>query len=169
MDFDRERAGAIQLIEATIEDHKVDGLRGRIQVTWNAKLIEAVARAGAGSGYIPGRLKHYIELSQPIWPVLSHREKYETILHELAHSVTAHFHGTQVEGHGQEWRAQMRLFGLVPSEIHKGAPGILGTCPCRVRMVVAPESWVVLRRVHEGGRYRCKDCKQVIVFGREEQ
>lgn len=169
MDFDAERAAAIQLVEQTLIDQGMAAilLTRKIHVTWNDKLIDAIAQAESGGYWLPGdsRLYHEIILSKPIWPILPHRDRYESILHELAHCMTAELHSPRVEGHGPEWRDRMRRMGLAPRECLTTPPCLKAVCLCQTRLLDAESANQVFAKTRNGkGQYRCKICKSIITF-----
>lgn len=169
MDFDEERAGVVQLVEVTSEQHGFK-FRRRVQIAWHPKLIDALAMAQSRGRWSAGlsELEHQIVLSQPIWPTLDANERYITVLHELAHLVTAETYGptaaAERDGHGPLWATQMRRLGLRPDPCHQGLWGMQGKCACRIRIVQPPQVNIVILKIRAGGKYRCNECKQVIKF-----
>lgn len=172
MDFDAERAGVIQLVKVTLDQHGHGHrfARNEIQVSWDLKMTFAVAQAGCLGTWTKHdpRLSYEIRLSRPLWPTLDHRDRYETVLHELAHVLVAELHGPHTDkeddGHGPIWKAQMRLFGISPKHCLRSDPGIKATCDCQIRYVPFPTANQVFMKLRAGGQYRCRTCKQIIKF-----
>lgn len=167
MDFNAERAGIIQLIEHTVLEQKLTRLSGRIRVQWNTRLVNAVARAGMlGTGRSGEWIELIIDLSQPVWPTMDHNDRYESVLHELAHLIVGDAYGEKALHHGSEWVYWMRRLGVPPDVTHKGVAHIVGKCPCQIRIVKMPEAMRVMVNLRSNPKaiYRCKSCKRPIVF-----
>jgi len=97
---------------------------------------------------------------------MDHTDRYESVLHEIAHLIVGDEFGESVPHHGSEWTFWMRRFGIKPEPAHKGAAHITGKCPCQVRLLKMQDAMnvIVKLRMHPKAIYRCKSCKHPIVF-----
>lgn len=87
-----------------------------------------------------------------------------TIPHEVAHLVAYHIYGRSITPHGSQWQFIMRsIFGIPADRCHK-----MQTTPARIvqkyKVYCGCPSHVVtkiiLKRIRQGGIYRCRKCNQ---------
>lgn len=69
-----------------------------------------------------------VKYSRPIWQRATPDERKNTVIHEVAHAVVAHFHGRQPGvSHGAKWKRQMRAMGVKkPQRCHRVSTKGLG-------------------------------------------
>jgi predicted SprT family Zn-dependent metalloprotease len=103
MNYEKEKF----LIEDKIYDlcEKADcvHLATKINVTWSKHMIVTLGKTS--------RITWNISLSYKAWPLISYRERDETIVHETAHLIAYHIGGIGAWNHGDLWRSIMAQFG----------------------------------------------------------
>ena len=71
-----------------------------------------------------------IRFSVPLWQRASEEERYNTVVHEVCHLVTAHeahlAGRPEPQAHGAEWKATMRRAGVTPKRCHNVSTKGLG-------------------------------------------
>jgi len=106
-----------------------------------------------------------VRLSSALWPRATRRDRYETVVHEVAHLVTAH-EARQAcapapSAHGAEWRAVMLRAGVTPERCcdNVSNEGLVRrvevSCACPTRSKVTP---YVAGRIAAGAAYSCRRC-----------
>lgn len=114
-----------------------------------------------------GKVNHrtkVITFSRPLWERASPSERKETVIHEIAHAVVAHFHGRKPGvSHGKEWKRQMRAMGIRnPRRTHAvSRAGLKRTRSDTISVTCCGvKHRITLKRLARiggtGGRCRCK-------------
>lgn len=60
-----------------------------------------------------------IEISKVIWNKASEKQKRNTVMHEACHIIAWFKYGTNIKGHGKEWKECMMRCNLKPEVYHK--------------------------------------------------
>ncbi len=104
--------GIIKLIDDAISllsQHADPKFVNSISITWNRRM-----RSNAGRAFI---LKNKIELNPRLLCIEDEPEKSlqhlrQTLLHELAHLLAHHRHGSNISAHGPEWKQACADLGI---------------------------------------------------------
>ena len=115
-----------------------------------------------------------IRFSKPLWPNATKLQRYQCVVHEVAHIVAHERYGRgigkQIKPHGYEWKRVMREMGLNPDRCHNvPTEGVTNKkakfktyCKCRGDKKLH----LVTRKVYEritnplkSDNYYCRRCK----------
>jgi len=114
-----------------------------------------------------------LRFSAPIWPRADETERYETVVHEVAHLVTSHEAAlvgrNKPQSHGYEWESVMRRAGVSPKRTHsvdvKGLKGKKKTdvahCGCKDHAITPAMG----KKISDGALYMCRSCKRYLLLG----
>ncbi len=149
----------IDLVHWAFDICDAESLKKKVSVSFNSRFT---ARAGDACF---GMMR--IRLSEPMWKIMDKQERYETVIHEACHLITAYFFPISTEGpHGPNWRHYMLRCGVKPearhsidrTEILRGSGYTEAYCGC-------PKPHLITWRKHasiksQTKNYRCKSCKR---------
>ena len=118
--------------------------------------------------------KFYINLNNILLNENSYDFIYDTVTHEFAHAADKVIFNNW--GHGKTWKQIMQTLGVEPKRCHnydttnstvkKVKKGFIYKCNCREHNLTIIRHNKVQKK---GVQYRCKKCKQVLEFVREEK
>ena len=143
-------------IDFALSRNDVAYLSNVIHVGWNERFTCKFADAAYKSRPPRGRIR----ISPKIWERAMPEQRREVIVHETAHIVAYHLHGTGIKPHGVEWRQAMANCGVEPEVTHD--INLLGInvfhvrdCPKAERCCVSRRDFAGLKR---GGHLHCTIC-----------
>jgi len=116
-----------------------------------------------------------LRFSAPIWPLADETQRYETVVHEVAHLVTSHEANLANRGkpqsHGYEWKSVMLRAGISPKTTHsvdvKGLKGKktrktdVAHCECKDHEITP----AMAKKIGNGSLYICRSCKGYLLLG----
>lgn len=127
--------------------------------------VQDVERADGRSAFAVVRVRFSI----PLWKRATPQERYETVVHEVAHVVTyreAHLDFTRVtDPHGREWQAVMHRAGIEPRRTHTvdtsglGHRKVQAACACDTHDITTRKAALI---VQGKAKYLCAKCRTII-------
>jgi len=120
----------------------------------------------------------HVRFSAPIWPRASVEERYNTVVHEIAHIVASHEADLagrrKPQAHGSEWKRVMLRAGVRPERCHHVDPkGLKGKksrktevahCDCKDHAITP----AMAKKIGNGSLYYCRSCKGYLVLGSKD-
>jgi predicted SprT family Zn-dependent metalloprotease len=156
-----------------------------ITIEWNPRFTRRFGDAELRVKKTPYEV--VLRFSPALWPLVSEKERYETVVHEVCHILDAYFRlksgawrqQYDKNPHGRTWQKLMRYYGIEPAARYKVADATdefkknfalmrrprgprrqyMATCGCGSVKTVGPTRYA---RMQKGKRYICRLCKQQV-------
>lgn len=152
------------IVDSTLDKLDYTKLSDVIVVEFNGRFTQLAGRAKYRD--------NKIELSTKLWEVSSEDQRRETVVHETCHIVVRNQFGSAIQSHGYEWRSAMIKCGYYnPQRCHtidrqsiprqKRRKYRYG-CRCGDSHVIGAVRHS--RIANNKATYRCKRCRQTIVY-----
>ena len=165
----------VQYTRDTLQMLGYPSLVNKIHVCWNSRFTSTMAETRVHLEEEKETFTADLHFSQQLWPCLTERVRYETVVHEVCHAVNAYEHnGTptnengQREIHGKDWQALMHRCNVNPEceykvqnplKVDSSRKPCKVKCACRTHYIAA----VRARRILSGEKeYVCMYCKTVV-------
>jgi len=156
----KELIKARSLVEQACIANNVPMLCNRITIRFNNRLTRCMGRAC---------FDYSIELSLPLWPRATKKERINTIVHEACHLIALNKYGyiAWKKPHGKLWKACMVQAGETPTRTHsvdrtglrRKQKRYLYKCSCMTHKI----SGIKRAKMLKGYVYLCKHCKGKLV------
>ena len=136
-------------------------------VRFNSRMRTAGGRAKLNE--ILSKKTSWIELNPTYWRRSENKDRWDTVLHEVAHCLCYFAYPDKRIGHGREWKNMCRLIGLEnPTRCHdtdmrdKRAKRRKFGYRCNCRNNIHMVGIVLHNKIQKGVVYRCSKCRQAL-------